>query len=322
MWSLLLSFFLLSVQAMAAPSTEGLRRWQMIQECATDSFKCSELPGPDKIMAQRLGVTMNEVRNKKSLIAQRLGENWESKMDQSQARSSLLEIRKFEWLEMDKMYKDLCPHDSKELICDDYFVNMHLQSLGARECIVQRFEQLYSTQPAPINLNSLATSLSQKTSLEKLREEFMQSKAEGGPAGDCALLLAKDKGSYRTSGVAVAQRSQASGPIDSDKDLVANYVPESCKWVSDMPRKLVYGPSCGANKPICTGYVSCDRKNGGGVFVRLSTCGAENCSENRAVECTKQRYFFSRNPTDETKVLPSGEAKRVLESKHSTVRPE
>jgi hypothetical protein len=325
MRSLLFIFLLLARQVSAETHPPGLQEWNDIHRCVLEINECGKLGVQHKRIAEILRTTLDEVKNKKALFTQRLGPDWEKKLDQPLTRAALLEIKKTEWSEISKMYQDLCPATSQDPVCDERYSKTHLLSLGAQTCLILRAEQLHTTKPAPSNLTSLTTSFSsilenKNDSYDDFRNQFMKPVSEGGVGGDCNLLLAKDKESYQN--VVIPPRVDVPESVEGDKDIGANYVPESCKWVPDMPRKLVYGPSCGSNKPICTGYVSCDRKNGGGVFVRLSTCGAENCSESRAVECTKQRYYFSRNPADETKVLPSGEAKRVLESKHSTVRPE
>lgn len=96
-------------------------------------------------------------------------------------------------------------------------------------------------------------------------------------------------------------------PEVKNKVVVAqtgSFKSETCKWVSDMPRRLVFGPGCdgGRNAMVCTGFVVCDSNDeAGGKFIRQSTCGSANCSDDKAVACTKQANFGSCKPEDETK---------------------
>lgn len=87
---------------------------------------------------------------------------------------------------------------------------------------------------------------------------------------------------------------------------------ETCKWVSDMPRRLIFGPGCdgGRNAMLCTGYVVCEA-SAGGKFIRQSTCGSANCGEGSAVACTKQASYGSCKPETETR---TGISERTTEA--------
>jgi len=92
-----------------------------------------------------------------------------------------------------------------------------------------------------------------------------------------------------------------------------NYNSSTCVWASDMPRRIVQGPGCStAGNQVCVGYVVCEQKTGGGKFIRMSTCGDENCGEGDAVACTKQGGYSSRKPKDETKNTVTKELKTFL----------
>lgn len=98
-----------------------------------------------------------------------------------------------------------------------------------------------------------------------------------------------------------------------DIDPSKNYKPESCVWASDLPRRIVKGPGCNTEgTKICVGYVVCDAKVGEGKFIRMSTCGASNCGESKAVECTKQQGYSSSKPKDESKESVSEILKVIL----------
>ncbi len=100
-----------------------------------------------------------------------------------------------------------------------------------------------------------------------------------------------------------------------DEKSPRNYKVETCKWVSDLPRKIVNGPSCGKTRSkICTGYVVCEQKTGGGKFIRMSTCGPDKCggSDEDAVKCTKDQGYWSVKPASETKLFMSKKLKETL----------
>lgn len=81
---------------------------------------------------------------------------------------------------------------------------------------------------------------------------------------------------------------------------------ETCKWVSDMPRRLIFGPGCSTDRKamLCVGYVVCETDDASGAkFIRQSTCGSENCSEANAVACTKQASYGSCQPANNDKTI-------------------
>lgn len=127
----------------------------------------------------------------------------------------------------------------------------------------------------------------------------------------CQALLAKDK-----------TEPKKETPTDvvveegDDEKTPRNYKAETCKWVTDLPRKVVNGPGCGprSRSRICTGYVICEQKTGGGKFIRMSTCGADKCgsSDEDAVRCTKDMGYYSQKPAGESKLFMSPKLKRIL----------
>jgi hypothetical protein len=148
------------------------------------------------------------------------------------------------------------------------------------------------------------------------KEEKLLSEHDGkwAKSKECKTLLEEDKLAFTPQ---IETRDVASEePLENeDEKSPRNYKAETCEWVSDLPRKIVYGPACGrsANR-ICTGYVVCEQKVGGGKFVRMSTCGPENCGGTKqdAINCTKQQNYFSRRPMDEAKHFASPKLKKIL----------
>ncbi|HLT22280.1 MAG TPA: hypothetical protein VKZ84_02515 [Bacteriovoracaceae bacterium] len=102
----------------------------------------------------------------------------------------------------------------------------------------------------------------------------------------------------------------------NDEEFPKNYDPKTCEWVEDMPRKIVYGPTYCSKQAaqICTGYVVCERKQGGGKFVRMSSCSPKNCGRSKedAIACTLEQSFYSRRPEDERNHFVSPELKKFL----------
>lgn len=122
----------------------------------------------------------------------------------------------------------------------------------------------------------------------------------------CDVLLGEDRVAF----------SRSDAPDENeDEESPLNFNPDSCQWVNDLPRKVVSGPGCGKGPTrICTGYVICDQKTGGGKFIRMSTCGPEHCggSAKDAVSCTKQPTYFSRKAKNEDKEFISSKLKKVI----------
>lgn len=49
------------------------------------------------------------------------------------------------------------------------------------------------------------------------------------------------------------------------------------------------------SKRICSGYVSCEKN--GVKTIRLATCSAKNCSNDKATDCALEKNYGSRKPT-------------------------
>lgn len=101
-----------------------------------------------------------------------------------------------------------------------------------------------------------------------------------------------------------------------------NYKPDTCEWVSDMPKRIAFGPGCGEGKKLkmCVGYVVCEQKEGEGKFIRMSTCSEGNCGEGKdaAVSCTKENGYGSRKPKDEVNFTVSATMQAIMIKDNST----
>ncbi len=101
-----------------------------------------------------------------------------------------------------------------------------------------------------------------------------------------------------------------------------NFDTEKCVWATGTKPRIVTLPNpsdCqieGNPKTIsiCTGYVVCPKKVKAdddelqGNFVRRSTCSPENCGADSAVDCTKERGYFSTRAKSEVGSVLSGDA--------------
>lgn len=128
----------------------------------------------------------------------------------------------------------------------------------------------------------------------------------------CQALIALDAGSTTPEVDNTPVTVEEEG---DDEKSPRNYKAETCKWVTDLPRKIVNGPSCGKTRSqICTGYVVCEQKTGGGKFIRMSTCGPGKCgaSDADAVNCTKDQGYWSKKPASESKLFMSKKLKDIL----------
>jgi hypothetical protein len=153
-------------------------------------------------------------------------------------------------------------------------------------------------------------------------------------ANRCRKLLDRDRTDPVTVEAALGARP-AGGPGPRDPDSadsprdpaqrdpataqavgaqLRNIKPETCKWVSELPRRIINAPGCSAStrNRICTGFVSCVQRAGGVRLVRLSTCRAEHCGngDENAVRCTQDMGYSSSRPQGETRDTVSPDFRR------------
>lgn len=156
--------------------------------------------------------------------------------------------------------------------------------------------------------------IERKFALKTVAPESHKTEWEALPTPkSCKTLLDKDK-----SGPTVTPKKDEPVVVEENDDEKSprNYKAETCKWVSDLPRKIVNGPGCGgkSRSKICTGYVVCEQKTGGAKFIRMSSCGPDKCgsSDEDAVRCTKDMSYFSQKPAGESKLFMSPRLKSIL----------
>lgn len=132
----------------------------------------------------------------------------------------------------------------------------------------------------------------------------------------CKTLLDKDKNPPKDEPTKEEPKKDEPVEEGDDEKTPRNYKSETCKWVSDLPRKIVNGPGCGgkSRSRICTGYVVCEQKQGGAKFIRMSSCSPDHCgsSDSDAVKCTKDMHFYSQKPAGEAKLFMSPKLKKIL----------
>lgn len=134
----------------------------------------------------------------------------------------------------------------------------------------------------------------------------------------CEALFQKEKEAKEDKKTEEVKEVKEEKIVEENEDEKSprNYKAETCRWVSDLPRKILNSPGCtskGRNL-ICTGYVVCEQKEGGGKFIRMSTCGADKCgaSDADAVRCTKDNRYFSQKPAGESKLFMTPRVKKIL----------
>jgi hypothetical protein len=165
--------------------------------------------------------------------------------------------------------------------------------LGAVSCYFDRWDRQLNGTPANPNF---------RVTFEQHGRQLQTHR------GDCeALITAIDDNGRRPTAQprpdaapdgAQATAAQASSQLRGLK-------PESCKWVSELPRRIINAPGCttGSRNRICTGFVRCEQRGGGPRLIRLSTCRAEYCgaSDQDAVRCTEDPGYSSSRPQGETR---------------------
>lgn len=93
-------------------------------------------------------------------------------------------------------------------------------------------------------------------------------------------------------------------------DQEKTYDVSTCQWANDLPRKIVSLPSCGSSvaqkRNACVGHVICNSKvktESGQIvdkkFIRVSTCSSGNCGKSSADECTREKGYSSKAPSEE-----------------------
>ena len=331
---------LISMQNQLAknPQIDSATRRKVISEaeraanitlCSRHNKKCDDLGDVDKKAAQL------EIRRDKEIATLEIEfsqKNPTAKKGDVPLKDFKVDLEKQRLEKTLSLLKELCelnPDDAVFCLSNKQKEEMKVDSKGD-ECREERVHQLYTI------LKSGAEA-KEESLLSKHDDEWYDHL-------DCKVLLAQDKKDFTPPPPPVEEkkvvveekkpevivtpppveekREVASSEVsivqdeeNEDEKSPRNYNADSCEWVSDLPRRIVHGPSCGRySNSICTGYVVCDQKVGGGKFVRMSTCGPEYCGATKrdAVNCTKQGNYFSRKPKDESREFVTPKLKKIF----------
>lgn len=298
------------------------KRAANITLCSRHGKRCDDLSDVDKKAAQL------EIRRDKEIATLELEfsqKNPKAKKGDVPLKDFKIDLEKQRLEKTLGLLRELCelnPDDAVFCLSNKQKEEMKVDSQGD-ECREERVHQLYTILKS-------GTEEKEESLIKKHDDEWYETL-------DCKKLLAQDKKSFTPpppieKEVVVEEKKpeviMTPPPVEEKREVAVaqdeenedeksprNYNAETCEWVTDLPRRIVHGPSCGRyNNSICTGYVVCDQKVGGGKFVRMSTCGPEYCgaSKRDAVNCTKQGSYFSRKPVDESREFITPKLKKIF----------
>lgn len=206
------------------------------------------------------------------------------------------------------MFEELCKkHNGNEEVCltEEEKKELQDQSVGNNCYYDRRFQYLNASDKDKRTAPESSKHVEEWSALPEPK--------------NCQTLLDKDKviaETPETPDTPETPVTNTDNSVNEDESSPRNYKAETCKWVSDIPRKIVNGPGCNSRSRsrMCTGYVVCEQKEGGGKFVRMSTCRAQYCggSDEDAVRCTKDMAYFSERPASETKMFVTPRVKNLL----------
>jgi hypothetical protein len=290
------------------PEAEQKTAEENFNKCAKDDTDCDKLSERDRGIASSDKSSVDtDIAAAKKKMKEELGAftaelaaknaDWNRPPMTAEAKEHFLKRTELELEKAIAVYKVLCekyPEDESVCLSEDIIKQMKEATAG-KSCAINRIFSLESKS---------------KTESRKKIEENHTSEWNALPdPKDCKVLIEKDN--------ALAEEPKKDTPVvteeGDDEKSPRNYKPDTCKWVSDLPRKIVNGPSCGKTRSqICTGYVVCEQKEGGGKFIRMSTCGPDKCGDEDAVRCTKDMGYFSIRPAGENKLFMTKKIKDVL----------
>lgn len=205
------------------------------------------------------------------------------------------------------MFEELCrKHSGNEEVCltEEEKKELQDQSTGNNCYYDRRFQYLNASDKDKRTAPESSRHLEEWSALPEPK--------------NCQTLLDKDKIIAVTPETPERPETPVTtdDSVNEDENSPRNYKSVTCKWVNDLPRKIVNGPGCNSRSRsrMCTGYVVCEQKEGGGKFVRMSTCRAQYCggSDEDAVRCTKDMAYFSEKPPGETKMFVTPRVKNLL----------
>ncbi|HXH74207.1 MAG TPA: hypothetical protein VNJ08_04535 [Bacteriovoracaceae bacterium] len=280
-----------------------LDRAANIKMCQQYNKKCELLAPKDMDLVEALKQRDARIEGMESEFAIKNPE-WKDKKGDKDVKSFVLR-RETEFLNLNiKLNDELCHKYPKDLeFCLDGMQIEHLRQETAQvNCQHERIHQLYNLTKEELNAKEKIMIAGHKAQWDSLEKR------------DCKYLLAQDRlgeSLVPPPVVAVPVKEEPIGDNVDEKDPKTKYIASSCNWVSDLPRRISFIPGCGA-KGACIGFVVCDRE-GGGKFVRTSTCAPQFCgaSKEDAVSCTKQPGYYTR-VAKESKEFVSERLKRIF----------
>jgi hypothetical protein len=298
-------------------------REKNFEECLVNDKDCDKLPEADRKIASEIPrdvvadtVTKGKARSTKDLKIlgeevkksaeefEELKKTWKGKELTEKAKDQLIAAEE-KRLEANLAYFEAaCEADKKEDNClKEEEIEQVKNEVSLSTCYIERKFQI-STKSKDKD--------KALTSLDKNHEAEWEALPD---PKDCGVLLGTKKSAVKAD----AQTSEAPKTEvmdDDDEKTPRNYNAETCKWVTDLPRKVVNGPGCGpkSRSQMCTGYVICEQKQGGGRFIRMSTCSADKCggTDEDAVRCTKDMGYYSKKAKEENKLFMTPKLKKIL----------
>lgn len=285
---------------------KDLERARLVKLCQEFNSDCEKLSQKDRDMVEQLKQRDARISGMEEEFAVK-HPNWQEKKADKEVLDFLVRKENLLLSLNLKLNDKLChayPKDPEFCFTDEQIAGLQGDT-DQKNCLFERIHQLHNNGSGDLKLKEKLLISGHKANWAELEKK------------DCKLLLDYDmtgKAPVPAPAPAPAPKEEVYGENEDEKDP-SNFVAESCEWVTDLPRRVSYLPSCG-NKGVCNGYVVCDRKKGGGKFVRLSTCGPENCGGNKtdAVKCTKQGGYRSKKAKGETHEFVSEKLKRMFTS--------
>lgn len=287
-----------------AKVNKEIERAGNVSLCQTHKTNCDKLSERDLVLVGKLRSRDEYLRGMETEFGAN-HEDWQENKKDKEVKDFLIR-RENKGLELTlKLHDDLCsefPKDKDFCLDEAKIAELKLDSQKAN-CQHERIHQLYN-----ITKDDLVDK-------EKILKAGHDAQWESLQVKDCKYLLAQDRMGESIAPApvaAVASKEEVYGENEDEKNK-NNFNASSCKWVTDIPRKISYLPGCGA-KGACIGFVVCDRKEGGGKFVRTSICSPNLCGagDANAVACTKQPGYYTKKPKDESKEFVSEKLKRIF----------
>jgi hypothetical protein len=279
-----------------------INRAASVSLCQQHSVNCDDLSVKDRDLVEKLKQRDARIEGMESEFSINLPQ-WKEKKGEKEVRDFLLR-REAQILDLNlQLNADLCRAypTEKEFCLESKQIEELRADTAKASCLHERVHQVYNlTQEDLIKKEKILTAghAAQWESLENK---------------DCAYLLSQDRLAKSLAPAPLAPPVEEEYGENEDEKSPRNYIPETCNWVPDLPRKISFLPGCG-KQGACIGFVVCDQKEGGAKFVRTSTCSPQHCGSTPrdAINCTKQPGYYTRKPAGEKYEFVSERLKRIF----------